>query len=297
MLRLLGYVGQNLSLGVSSSHTTVLRSLTDERLRKLIALNLTELRRILAFNAEHQIKMFRISSGVIPFASHPANQVPWWDEFREPLEWIGEFITEQGMRVSMHPGQFTVINSPNPRVVAAALDDLVWHVRFLDRLRLGPEHKIVVHGGGGYGDMRAALRRLVAAYGNLPDEVRNRLVLENDDRIYTVDDVLEVRALTGMPVVFDTLHHRANPGGRGHPMDALRDAFSTWRPLDGPPKIHFSTQAAGRRSGAHADYLDPVEFGSLLDSTSNFVFDCMLEAKAKDLALLRLRQEVESTAF
>src|SRR3954471_89532 len=118
MLRRLGYVATALTIGASASRTCRLKNATPERLRELIAANLGELERILRFNVENQILLYRISSQIIPFGSHAVNPVPWWDEFAPTFARLGEFLARTGMRVSMHPGQYTVLNSPNPRIVA-----------------------------------------------------------------------------------------------------------------------------------------------------------------------------------
>lgn len=292
MLRHLGYVGQNLSLGITTSRGTILRNATPERLRALTLENLHALAEILAFNARERIYLFRISSRIIPFASHPVNRLEWWREFAAELSELGRYVRDQGMRVSMHPGQYTLLNAPDPRVLEASLRDLEWHTRFLDSLGLGPEHKIVLHAGGAYADKAAAIDRLVEIHRRLPEAVRRRLVLENDDRIYTVGEVLALSGRTGMPVVFDWLHHQANPGVAADLHDLLERCFTTWREPDGLPKVHFSSQAPGKRPGAHSDYVEKEGFLRFYREVVDLDFDCMLEAKAKDLALLRLRREL-----
>lgn len=288
----LGYAGQNISLGLTTGRGTVLRNVTADRVRVLIERNLAALRQILEFNARHRIPMFRISSRVIPFASHPANEIAWWQVFRSELASLGGFVRREGMRVSMHPGQYTILNSEHERVTRAAILDLEWHTRFLDAMGLDGRHKVVIHLGGAYGNKAAAMRRFVDAYGALTESIRRRVVVENDERIYSVEDTLAVSRETSAPVVVDTLHHRANPG-REAPIRALLEAaFATWSAADGPPKVHFSSQAPAKRLGAHADYVDAVEFRLFLHDSEGLVFDCMIEAKAKDLAVLRLRADL-----
>src|SRR5579859_4366292 len=147
MLRRLGYACLSLSVEDSSPRGTILRNATPERLRALTAANLARLKRVLEFNVESDVRMFRLSSDIVPFGSHPVNAIAWWDEFSEPLAEIGALIRRTGMRASMHPGQYTVLSSPNARIVAAACADLVFHARLLDALGLDVRHKIVVHVG------------------------------------------------------------------------------------------------------------------------------------------------------
>ena len=293
MLRRLGYACLSLSVAETSPRGTILRNATPERLRALIAANLAGLKRVLEFNVECGVRMFRLSSDIVPFGSHPVNAISWWDEFAEPLAEIGSSIRTTGMRVSMHPGQYTVLSSPDQRIVDAARADLAFHARLLDALGLNTRHKIVIHVGGAYSDRAAALDRWTTAFLNLPGYVRARLILENDERLFGAEDVLRASAASGVPVVLDVLHHRVYAGPHADETlpDLMRTAARTWETLrDGVPKIHYSTQATGLRFGAHAEYVDPAEFARFLDLAPDDVeFDCMLEAKAKDLALFRLR--------
>ena len=255
---------------------------------------------MLDFNAAHGVRMFRLSSDIVPFGSHPVNTIPWWDEFAEPLSHLGEQIRTSGIRVSMHPGQYTVLSSPDPRIVEAAQADVVFHARLLDALGTDTRHKIVVHVGGAYSDKAAALERWIRSVRMLPEAVRARLVLENDERLFGVEDVLFASGATGVPVVLDVLHHRvyAGPCADEALPDLMRHAARTWqRERDGVPKIHYSSQANGLRPGAHAEYVDAAEFAEFLAlAPAEVEFDCMLEAKAKDLALLRVRDALGITA-
>jgi UV DNA damage endonuclease len=293
MLRRLGYACLSLSVADSSPRGTILRNATPERLRALTAANLAGLKRVLEFNVASGVRMFRLSSDVVPFGSHPVNAIAWWDEFHAALAEIGTLIGTTGLRVSMHPGQYTVLSSPDRRIVEAARADLVFHARLLDALGLDMRHKIVLHVGGAYSDKAAALDRWTAEFLRLPSRVRARLVLENDERLFGAEDVLRASAATGVPVVLDVLHHRvyAGPDADDTLPDLLRQTARTWRVTDdGLPKIHYSTQASGLRPGAHAEYIDAGEFARFLSLAPDEVeFDCMLEAKAKDRALFRLR--------
>jgi UV DNA damage endonuclease len=305
MIRRLGYACLCRSLPAASPRGTVLRNATPERLRELIAANLGGLAAVLRFNVEHGIRLFRISSDVIPFGSHPVNTIPWWDEYTEHLTEIGAFIRAHDLRVSLHPGQYTVLSSPKPEVVETAVHDLIYHARLLDALGVDGQHKIVIHVGGAYGDKHAALGRWIESVRGLPDNVRARLIVENDERLFGAEDVLRASHETGAPVVFDILHHRvyearagAWPALSSDLTEILRAVFATWDPLgDGPPKMHFSTQAVGLRPGAHAEYVDPAELQGFLDACpTETPFDVMLEAKAKDQALLRLRETISALA-
>ncbi|MCS6801776.1 MAG: UV DNA damage repair endonuclease UvsE [Chloroflexota bacterium] len=285
VLRRLGYITTALGSGAITDKSCHLRSATPERLRALIRANLAGLAATLDYNRAIGVRFYRLSSQLIPFASHPVNTLEWWREEEETLAAIGRTIQRDGVRCGMHPGQYTLLTSPDERVTANALADLAWHVRLLRALGLGREAKIVIHGGGAYGDKAAAMRRFVARYRALPEEWREHLVLENDERVYSVADVLAIHEATGIPIVFDAFHHAILPT----PGDLLPRVFATWQPEDGPPEVHFSSQAPGKPPGTHADDVDPVDCAAFLAAAPAPPFDCMLECKRKDLALLALR--------
>jgi UV DNA damage endonuclease len=292
MLKRLGFVASVLSEDLSTSRTCRLRNATAVRLRELIDANLAALDHVISFLERERIGLYRLSSGIIPFASHSVNRVAWRSRYASELARLGKRIRQLGVRVSMHPGQYTVLNSPRPQIVDASIAELVYHAQLLDALDVGVDCKIVLHIGGLYGASEpVAMDRFCRVAETLPTEVRRRLVIENDDRLFDGDEALTVARRLGLPIVFDWLHHQANPTAR--PVsDVIRDIWTTWREEDGVPKIHLSTQAADGPSGAHADYVDPQDLLDFLQQAPPSPFDCMLEAKKKDMALLRLRKEL-----
>jgi UV DNA damage endonuclease len=292
MLRHLGYVAMSLTIESATNRTCRLKNATPERLRELIASNLDELERVLRFNAERGVHLYRISSELIPFASHPANPIPWWDEFADRFDRLAGLLRAHDIRATMHPGQFTVLNSTNPKVVESAKAEIAWHVRLLDALGTGPSSKVVIHIGGAFGDKPAAMDRFVAVACGLPEPWRDRIVIENDEHVYAIEEVLSLSARTGLPVIYDNLHDAIHSGRADGPSLWLPAAFATWRPKDGVPKVHFSGQAPGGRPGSHSDFIDPDEFARYLAAAPAAPFDCMLECKRKDLALFRLRDDL-----
>lgn len=289
----LGYACVNLSLGKqgSSSRTCRLRNAARTRLESLTRANLGGLFNILHWNASQRIRFFRISSGIVPLASHPKAQWSWKKTLAQELADIGHFIKSGDIRVSMHPGQYVVLNSPNRSVAEAAKAELSYHADFLDQLGLGPRHKIILHVGGLYGDRDASIQRFSEEFGALPRNVRPRLVLENDERSYGSEEVLSLCEALGIPMVFDYLHHTALTGHLPE-RKFLRDVCESWSTADGEPEFHYSTQRPSSRRGSHADMVDLQDFLRFLKVMPSNNVDLMLEAKAKDLALLRLRKQL-----
>ena len=291
MLERIGYPCVSTLTGRTTNHTCLLKSATPERLRALIGQNLEDLEAILHHNLDHGWLLFRIGSSVIPFGSHPVNRVKWWQDFGSQLKRIGSFARRNDMRLSFHPGQYTVLNSPESNIVRRAIDELTYSSRFLDELGLDFANKIVIHLGGTYDEKSTAMRRFIDTASELDEAIRSRLVIENDERSYSPADALEISAQTRLPVVFDNLHFKANPG-EGDLEPLLSRVFGTWETTDGNPKVHFTSQSDGGRTGNHAQFADPFEFESWLDRWSAIGdFDLMLEAKGKDQALRILTEK------
>jgi UV DNA damage endonuclease len=274
--------------------------------------SLGHLRAIFDYLADEDIRMYRMTAALAPYATHPdltrfRGQV---DECREELAAIGALAGERDLRLSTHPGQYVVLNSEDPVVRAAAVRDLELQAEILDAMGLGPEAVVVLHVGGAAGGHEAALDRFRAGFEALSDAARDRLVIENDDRTFALRDVLGLASQLGRPVVWDILHHHCNDPDGIPDREALELALATW-PEGVCPKIHFSSpktaveerkRRVGRRVErslvlpqlrAHADVIDPIAFEHFLRETAaGLRFDVMLEAKAKDLALLRLRDQL-----
>lgn len=294
MLARLGFVASVLTENISTSRTCRLKNATPQRMRELIRENLDALGHAVDFLERHQILLYRITSNLIPFASHPVNELRWWDEFAEDFMVLGRRFRALDIRVSTHPGQFTVLNSPTPRIVEAAIAELDYHARLLDAFETGPSAKIIVHVGGLYAASESvAMERFCEGASKLSERVRRRLVVENDDRLFDAEEVLLVARQLRVPVVFDWLHHHANPC-RAPLSEVLPAIFETWRPEDGKPKLHLSSQAAGAPRGAHADFIDPADALACFATLPPHPFDCMLEAKEKDRALLKLRSALRT---
>lgn len=284
----IGYACKTVGVPNAGIKSCTAKYASEEKLIELIDNNLKALETMIRYNIQNEIRLFRISSDLIPFGSSPLNSVPWWDVFADQLQAIGSLIRESGMRVSMHPGQYTVLNSPDRQVVARAADDLDYHRLVLDSLGLGPEHKIVLHIGGAYGDRKTASSRFVAECERLSDTVRVRLALENDDRSFRICDVMEIGTRLNLPVIFDNLHNIVNPcdgtSGFAHWINECR---KTWSAVDGCQKIHYSQQDPLRKPGAHANTICIREFMEFCAALPDKDLDVMLEVKDKNLSAVK----------
>jgi len=241
---------------------------------------------ILEYNIAHNILFFRISSDLVPFASHPVCKVRWQKIFKADLEAIGGVIKRHKIRISMHPGQFTLINSREECVFRRSLKELRYHTEVLDLMGLGEDAKIQVHVGGVYGDKEKSVERFVRRYRTLPVPMQRRLVIENDERSYSVQDCLKISQATGIPVLFDVFHDSILGSGKTA-KEAIRHASASWRGKDGLPMVDYSSQQRRCRAGAHARSIDPVGFVKFLKETKPLDFDIMLEIKDKEASALK----------
>jgi len=280
----IGYPCVNNSLGCTSSHTFQLKSYSEKRLVETIEKNLACLQKTLAFNLIHKLLFFRITSDLVPFASHPICRFNWQKKFENQFQEIGDFIKENGMRISMHPDQFTLINSLDNRVFENSVRELVYHAQVLDLMELDTSAKIQIHVGGVYGDKNRSMIRFVNRFKRLDGGLQRRLVIENDDRCYSLSACLEISIKTGVPVLFDIFHHQINSSGETI-QEALRQIAKTWK--DALPMVDYSSQKLGYKMGGHTETIDLKNFQEFLEMSKPYDFDIMLEIKDKEVSALK----------
>lgn len=283
----IGYACLTLAQPNISYRRCLQKNATKETLLEISKWNLDSLLKALDYNNDNDIKLFRISSDLIPFGSSPVNTLPWWEIYEEELTEIGNKIKKSNTRVSMHPGQYTVLNSPNEDVVLRSIKDLEYHTKILDSFHLNGEHKIILHVGGIYGDKEIAINRFKINYKELDESIKRRLIIENDDKCYNVDDVLNLGTTLGVPVVYDNLHNRLNPYDLSKTDDYyIKLCSKLWKESDGKPKIHYSQQAPTKVNGSHSDSIELLEFLDFYHSIPKDI-DIMLEVKDKNISAIK----------
>jgi UV DNA damage endonuclease len=285
----LGYACVNTRLP-SAGRTLRLANVTADRLRELIAANLHALDAILRWNVEHGIEVFRVTSDLIPFGSHPVNELHWEEEFAGRFAELAAIVRDGRMRLSTHPGQYTVLSSARPEVVSDSVRELEHQARLLAALGVDRSHGMVIHVGSGGAEADAARERFAAGFARLSPQAAGRLVLENDER-WPLAEVLPLAERLGCPVVFDAFHHTLAPSLPGLGVrELVLLAAGTWGPGDGRQEVHFSTQAAGKRPGAHAESLDLDAFAGFAAEVGDLPLDCIVEVKDKERSVLAARE-------
>jgi UV DNA damage endonuclease len=281
----IGYPCINRSLSCKGNKTFRLKSYSRKRFIETVSNNLDCLKQILIFNLKHNILFFRISSDIIPFASHPVLSIKWEEHFKETLESIGKLIKKNQMRISMHPDQFIVLNSKKEEVVQRSMKELSYHAALLNAMGLDSSAKIQLHVGGVYDNKQSSMDRFINHYELLPLRVKERLVIENDERCYSIKDCLEINRKIHIPVLLDFFHHQIYNHDE-HFRTILHQAAETWNKIDGIPMIDYSSQEKNQKTGKHTTHIDKNNFYSFLNNISSIDADVMLEIKDKEKSAL-----------
>lgn len=265
-----------------------LASYSDARVHEAVQHNLTSLQRILEYNVAEGLLFFRLSSDLIPFASHPVNTYPWREVFAGQFRRLGQFIRAFHLRISAHPDQFTLINSPDEDIFQRSVAELEYHADVMDLLGLDTTAKIQIHVGGVYGAKEQSILRFIERYQTLSPAVRRRLVIENDDRLYSFADCWRIHEVTGIPILFDSFHHSLNHNGSSLE-ETLPRFVESWEERDGLPMLDYSSQEEGKRTGTHCGAIDLDDFAGFIRASAGYDFDIMLEIKDKETSALRAR--------
>ena len=290
----LGYACINMSMGkkVTTNRTMVKRTFNEKGLdyvSELALLNAKDIIKILEWNRLNKIYFFRLSSALIPWGDNiDITQLKDYKEIKSELKKAGDFAKFHNIRITSHPGPFNVLVSPSESVVEKTIADLELHGKVFDMMGLSktPYNKINIHCNGVYGDKRSALDRFIKNFQRLSKSVQKRLTIENDDKasMYSVKDLMYIHEKIGIPIVFDYHHHTFQTGDLSEEQ-ALSLAVSTW-PKDIKPVVHYSESKALHENNtkekpqAHSLYINS------LPNTYGFDVDIMVEAKAKELAIL-----------
>ncbi len=300
----LGYACINMTLGAQTPRITTNRSMVKKTFNErgiayaseLGLQNARDLFEIIKWNVKNGIKLFRISSDVFPWGSeYNLEDLPDYTKIANVLKGCGTYANDNGLRINSHPGPFNVLVSPNQKVVENTFKDLELHGKVFDLMGLSktPYNNINIHCNGVYGDKQSAMDRFCENFEKLSDSVKKRLTVENDDKasMYSVKDLMYIHHKIGIPIVFDYHHHQFCTGDLTE-QQALILAVSTWNKSGVKPEVHYSESKSLHESDskikpqAHSDYI------ANLPDTYNIDVDVMVEAKAKELAILPFINEL-----
>lgn len=300
----LGYVAMSVHLqNCSPSQTMTYRQFSQledreaaiARLERIAQSNLENCLRLLKHNAAHDIKFFRLSSRLVPLATHPElRDWKYLKAIQEKLAQIGSYIAKHQQRVDFHPDHFVLLNSPREEVFVESLHHLKHHYYLLKGMNIDHVHRCVMHVGGTYKDVEAALERFIAKWANVPRPLQRMIMLENDDKSFDLLHTLYLCEKLDIPLVFDYHHHLAHHQQKNWEREWLR-VVQTWRNSPLPIKMHISSPKSEKQFRSHADDVDVTMFMDFLQGIKGSVdqIDCMIEAKLKDQALFNLRDKIK----
>ncbi|WP_342044757.1 UV DNA damage repair endonuclease UvsE [Bacillus sp. OTU530] len=296
-----GYVSHALSLWDCSPAKTMTftrwqqleKGEREEKLSIITLQNLQHTLRALHYNIAQEIWLYRLSSSIVPLATHPEVEFDYIDLFRDMWKEIGQLIQKHRLRVSFHPNQFTLFTSDKQHITDNAVVDMEYHYRVLEAMGIAKESYINIHVGGAYGDKEAAIARFHQNLQKLPLPIKRQMTLENDDKTYTTEETLAVCQKEQIPLVFDYHHHKANESGDDLTA-LLTDVFTTWDHTEIIPKVHLSSPKSEKEFRSHADYVDAAFVKPFFEAAKGTGrdFDVMVESKQKDRAALQLVEDL-----
>ncbi|WP_077617033.1 UV DNA damage repair endonuclease UvsE [Bacillus sinesaloumensis] len=266
-----------------------------EKLKSVTAQNLQHTKRILHYNIAHEIELYRLSSSLVPLATHPDVMWDFVTPFKKEWDELAQMIKQNKMRVSFHPNQFTLFTSTREEVTENAILDMEFHYKMLKSLNALDKGVLNIHIGGAYGDKEKSLIRFHQNLKKLPAEFKKQMTLENDDKTYDVKETLLACEKENIPMVLDYHHHMANPGDVELP-HYLERIFNTWNDRPTVPKVHISSPKSEKAFRPHADFVSLEFIMPFLKMAKELDqdFDIMIEAKQKNLAMRKLIEDISS---
>lgn len=294
----LGYVALSKTINITTSSTITYTNFINEfepynKLNDIIDNNLDSLIEILNYNIKNNIHFYRLTSKLIPLATHDKVNYDYINPFIDKYNKIKNIISNNDIRIDVHPDQFAVLNSVNPNIVKNTIEILEYHYKILDVL--GIKDKIIIlHIGGNNFGKEKSITRFINNFNKLPKYIQKCIAIENDDKIFNINDCLSISKILNIPVVLD-YHHFICNNDNTNIEDIIKKVFNTWK--DKTPKIHFSSPKSKLKKEfrSHHDYIDSNSFIDFLEKIKfiNKDLDIMIEAKAKDEALFKLTRELK----
>lgn len=288
--------------GIYTGRTLKLKTVKDKGIAYLIEIankNINDLMKILKWCALHGIFVYRISSDLIPHGSNLSlmdieggSEYLSLEVFRNILKKVGKKIIKYGIRVTFHPGQYVQL-SGSDEIYKKSEFDLMMHAKILEYMNCDRNSVMVIHGGGTYKDKISAIQKFEKRLINLPDLIKKRIVLENDEKSYSPDDLLPICLRHNIPFVFDIFHYKCYSEYHGETSqksisDIMPDILLTWKLRDIKPKFHLSEQGTGKR-GAHSTFIKTIpDVFMTIYKKYGVKIDIMIEAKGKELAISKL---------
>lgn len=290
----LGYVALSKALEDVTTSSTITytnyinKNYNTSKLLEITKNNLDSLYKIIKYNVKNNFHFYRLTSKLVPLATHDKVDFDYITPFLDEYKKIGKLINDNNIRVDTHPNQYTVLNSMDSKIVKNTVEILEYHYKIMDAL--GIKDKIIIlHVGSSACGKKASITRFINNFNKLPDHIKKCIAVENDDKVYNIKDVLKLCHKINVPMVLD-YHHFICNNEKEDINDYLKEIIDTW--CEKLPKMHFSSPKSKLKKEfrSHSDYINKecfIEFINILKKQDKDI-DIMLEAKAKDDAISRL---------
>lgn len=290
----LGYACISKTLDITSSHTITYTNYEktrnkEEKLIEITNRNLNNLEEILKYNIKNNIHFYRMSSKIIPLVTHPNIKLNLLNIFKEKLEYIGNIIKENNLRVDIHLDEYCVLNSTNPNIVSSTINIIKFYKNMLKTMNI--ETYMILHIGSSAFGIEKSITRFINNFKKLDEESKKMIILENDDKVFKIEDVLKICKILNIPMVLDYHHYKCN---KVEPLEQhIKEIIKTWKGKT--PKMHISSKKNNKEFRSHHDYIDINDFIELINilKTQTKNIDIMIEAKQKDMALFKLIRELK----
>lgn len=298
MIIRLGYVAlsktlENITSSKTITYTNYSKNPNQDKIDSIIENNLDNLGRILNYNVRNNIHFYRLTSKLIPLATHEQVKFDYTKKFQKQYDILAKIIGKNNMRVDFHPDQFTVLNSTNKVVVENTFRILEYHYNLMKSLKI-TNQVIVLHVGSNVFGKKNSLARFINNFNKLSSEIKKIIVIENDDKIFDIDDVLQLSKKIHVPVVLDYHHHVCNH--KDFDIDNyMPEIIKSWN--NKTPKMHFSSPKSKQKKEfrSHSEYINVEDFIDFIEKIKKYQtdIDIMIEAKGKDEALFRLIRQLK----
>ena len=284
---------EGITTSTNYTYTAYSKEKNNAKLDEIIKSNLTALEQIIDYNIANNIHFYRLSSRIIPLATKKEGVFDYLTKYDNYYDKIASKIKKSQMRIDFHPDQFCVLNSTNQEVVLNSIEILKYHYNLLKKLKVAKKI-LVLHIGSNTFGKKNSLSRFINNYQKLPTYIKKAIAVENDDKVFNIDDCLYLNQKLGIPVILDYHHYVCNSGDINLD-DKLEKIFNTWQDIN--PKIHFSSpkNLTKKEMRSHSDYIDCNKFIEFIEKIKKYKIDIdiMIEAKKKDEALFRLVRELK----
>ena len=283
----------NLTTSTPFTYTEYLKNKDLYKLEKVIKSNLEDLLKILIYNVKNNIHFFRISSKLIPLATKQDVNFDYYDKYKKYYNNISEVINNNNLRIDFHPDQFCVLNSTKKEVINSSINILEYHYKLLNYLKI--ENKIlIIHIGSNTFGKENSIKRFINNFNKLPNHLKEIIAIENDDKVFNINDCIKISKLVGCPIIFDYHHYVCNNCGEKIE-EFFIEVLKSWK--NKTPKIHFSSPKSNLKKEfrSHNDYINSDNFIMFLEIIKKYNrdIDVMIEAKKTDQALFKLIRELK----